>query len=313
MAENVCHYGAKGDGINDDTEAIHTAKNVALAGDTVFFPTGRYRITSPIIIDKPLTLRGEGTDAYYYGFFGDSYYVGVKDAGSVIVSDMNDGAIIDHTTSGYATLRVIDLHLKGEGDDKRKTVGIQIGAIDQGQFATISGVRLSNFKTGIALLNVQNTKIDDVWAFGCSIGADLGPGVCANTFVNFNASGCDYGVLLGGAVNTFIGGAVQSTRKTGFVVSGEENSLRGIYFENPEAEYAIDVLRGADNTVIDSCHYSMTGHDNVRIGSMWCRVFAGKYADTLTILGDRTQVIGPWSGKIIDDPAHATVYLSPLQ
>jgi hypothetical protein len=46
---NVQHYGAVGDGKNDDTEAIQRAVN-SDAG-AIYFPKGVYRITQPIVID----------------------------------------------------------------------------------------------------------------------------------------------------------------------------------------------------------------------------------------------------------------------
>lgn len=44
---NVLDYGAKGDGVNDDTAAIQAAVDAA-NGDFVFFPNGTYRITNSI-------------------------------------------------------------------------------------------------------------------------------------------------------------------------------------------------------------------------------------------------------------------------
>ena len=46
---NVQHYGAVGDGKNDDTEAIQRAVNTGAGA--IYFPKGLYQITQPIVID----------------------------------------------------------------------------------------------------------------------------------------------------------------------------------------------------------------------------------------------------------------------
>lgn len=58
---NVKEYGAKGDLVADDTAAIQSAANFALSsGSTLFFPPGRYLISSSLIIPSALTIKGSG-------------------------------------------------------------------------------------------------------------------------------------------------------------------------------------------------------------------------------------------------------------
>jgi len=47
---DVFAYGAKGDGVADDTAAIQAAMDSRTAGGTVMFPAGTYKITAPISI-----------------------------------------------------------------------------------------------------------------------------------------------------------------------------------------------------------------------------------------------------------------------
>src|SRR6185436_13166117 len=54
---SVKDHGALGDGRADDTRAIQAAVNAAL-GNALFFPPGKYKITSPIRILGGLTITG---------------------------------------------------------------------------------------------------------------------------------------------------------------------------------------------------------------------------------------------------------------
>lgn len=46
-------YGARGDGTTDDTAAIQAALNTATLGVTLYFPSGTYKISSPLVIPNP--------------------------------------------------------------------------------------------------------------------------------------------------------------------------------------------------------------------------------------------------------------------
>jgi len=56
---NVKDYGAVGDGVTDDTQAIQNAINAVEEGGTVYLPYGRYLISSTIVCKTAFELRGE--------------------------------------------------------------------------------------------------------------------------------------------------------------------------------------------------------------------------------------------------------------
>jgi hypothetical protein len=62
---NVKWFGAKGDGVTDDTAAIQAALNTinALGGGTLFFPRGTYIISAYLTLPKNITVKGEGKNA----------------------------------------------------------------------------------------------------------------------------------------------------------------------------------------------------------------------------------------------------------
>lgn len=61
MTTNVKNFGAKGDGITDDTTAIQNAINFIKNSSYIselYFPPGEYVITSPLLIDFALNVKG---------------------------------------------------------------------------------------------------------------------------------------------------------------------------------------------------------------------------------------------------------------
>lgn len=69
-------FGAVGDGVTDDSDAIQNAINALPNGGIVFFPTGRYRVTKTLTIKvSNITLLGasrDGAEIYTDTTFGDT-------------------------------------------------------------------------------------------------------------------------------------------------------------------------------------------------------------------------------------------------
>ncbi|GAA5075424.1 glycosyl hydrolase family 28-related protein [Lysobacter panacisoli] len=67
---SVKDFGAEGDGVTDDTLAITNALDFCNTGNarTLFFPPGTYCISTNILIQRPLSLKGSG--AGYPGYVG---------------------------------------------------------------------------------------------------------------------------------------------------------------------------------------------------------------------------------------------------
>jgi len=68
VSENILDYGAVGDGITDDTEALKNAISACEESTAVFIPAGTYLITDRIDIRKSIVLRGAGPDQTFLKF-----------------------------------------------------------------------------------------------------------------------------------------------------------------------------------------------------------------------------------------------------
>ena len=61
---SVMKYGATGDGVTDDTDAINAAIAAIGTDETLFFPAGTYNVDDTITIDKSINVQMDGTLSY---------------------------------------------------------------------------------------------------------------------------------------------------------------------------------------------------------------------------------------------------------
>lgn len=71
---NVKNFGAKGDGVTDDTVAIQLSVTAASSGQTIFFPKGKYVLTDPIVISSDVSMQGDSCDSVEI----DCQYTGIQ-------------------------------------------------------------------------------------------------------------------------------------------------------------------------------------------------------------------------------------------
>lgn len=94
---NVKDYGAKGDGLTDDTDAIQAAidavtnttfattwpsgtKSYVKGGGVVYLPPGRYRTTKGLLLGQHVRIQGSSTRGYFYPNTADT-------TGTLIIAD----------------------------------------------------------------------------------------------------------------------------------------------------------------------------------------------------------------------------------
>jgi polygalacturonase len=155
---NVKDYGAKGDGVTDDANAIQAAVNAAPSGSTVYLPAGTYRVR--------------------YNAYGDYTSVRLKsnitflmDTASVIKLDANSSAyyrVIDINNS--TNVRVEGGTIQGDRDNHTGTGG------EQGY-----GIRVWNSSN----VTIYGVKVRKCWGDGIDI-----EGYPPNTSSNIVVDSC---------------------------------------------------------------------------------------------------------------------------
>lgn len=97
QAFNVLDYGAKGDGVTDDTEAIQRTLDAATNNSIVIVPGGTYKFTSAISVpQRNITIQGMGQECSVFKYTGSTF---------------SNGFEIDTLGEGY--IRIFDLGIKG--------------------------------------------------------------------------------------------------------------------------------------------------------------------------------------------------------
>lgn len=194
---SVKDFGAVGDGVADDTDAINKAIAVMpTTGGTVLFPRGVYRTTSTIVMERAgLSFNGAGASLRVgYSNAGGVLDVGVgKHEGATrIVADFTSGPVIRVQNAGQ-TIR----DLVVDASDTRRLAalstnyGIHIESLDASGAATkgflIEQVRVINQPShGIVAINdiassrIDMVDVDNVWGHGIFVSGGV---LTGRTFV----------------------------------------------------------------------------------------------------------------------------------
>lgn len=120
---DVTNYGAKGDGVTDDTAAIQAAIAAAVAGGIVYLPIGVYRITAPLVLQVPDTsVVGAGRDCTTIKMDAPSLpnFNTSFDSGAT-------GYAIQYASHGVVRCRVADLTIDGQYRNRPGGTGANVG------------------------------------------------------------------------------------------------------------------------------------------------------------------------------------------
>ena len=152
---SVKSFGAKGDGVNDDTQffidAINEIGGEYSKGGTLFIPRGKYRITNTIFIPSNVNVLGEGRSTYFSSINDN--------IGTTILFDCNDiekpcFSFIGKTNTGAY---VYDYSVSGEELDN--------GVIKQTTSASLKNLTIyssNNHNVGVVFSGAPLSTIEDV-------------------------------------------------------------------------------------------------------------------------------------------------------
>lgn len=211
---NVKGYGAVGDGVTDDSDAVQLAVSTASAS-LVYFPPGTYRVTKQIVIRRSTMVTGAGRGATKVVRSGAVAEV-FKASGGNVIADMwvahdgtttaTSGALVEYAWSG-----LVDDPENAFAIHRVKVSDGYDGIYTHGTSSTSSVVRVviddiigqAQRHAHIKIEESGDARISNVWIDGYVNGvAGNGIGIYLSNFVegvtmtNVEQFGCQYGLLM---------------------------------------------------------------------------------------------------------------------
>lgn len=153
---NVKDYGAKGDGVTDDTNAIKAVLNTLVGGvgGIVYFPFGTYIVSETIMVGGNVTICGDGV-------FNTILKLADNSNCDVISNDEN-------TVMYYVSIH--DIGIDGNAKNNLSGSGILLHNVSDSQ---IYNVRIANFKKDGIHLTANDYSLSPM-IFNCYIRGDDG-------------------------------------------------------------------------------------------------------------------------------------------
>lgn len=238
---NVSEYGAIGDGVTDDRDALNTLLNsTAPTGSTIYFPPGTYLISSNIsIVDKQFT------------------FIGVQ---SIIKTTSNISIFtISSTTTAASKFKIQDLIFKGN-DGTTSQIGLNFSD-NSGSFL-ITNCSFTDFGgSGIAVANTETSDqlggiVSTCKFYSNNIGVNL-----LNRGEYVQIVTCDFISNIKGilsiAGNSFITGCNINYNTTGIETDSGANNGHNIISDcniNHNSSYSLNIQNTTLYMTISDCH-----------------------------------------------------------
>ena len=259
---NVKAYGAKGDGVTDDTAAIQAAINAAFTGGQmrVYLPAGKYKITSPLLLTTSTNASVDGQrwwDGHGVEIFGDSRSTSIivktgsgtyTEPSSVTHENAAEtafmqGSPIDSVLvlSGLGTgVHVHDIYVKNES-----TASPSYGIYGSRSRTTIERVNVNTKSRGINLYAFFN-RLSDI-RYNCAEKAlIIGQGT-SSTIEQMFVSSCANPYEINSSYTNVNNMAADGCTGTIYDLSGLGLVLNACGSESPDCDYYIKV---GDNSAI---------------------------------------------------------------
>ena len=268
---DVTEYGAVGDGVTDDTDAVVAAVNAAEEnlGGVVYLPAGQYVLTSTIEISvSSITLLGDGTSP-----------IAERSDGSVL--HIRHAGIGIDVLSTAAAVKVTGLHLYGAGTDTEHVAHVGV-MLRGGERHLLENLTTSRFSTaGYCFDKTQNTEVRACGSYMNKWGYWIVNASRNIRFFNCNATFADKGSYLNTAETAMVADA--RAMKVGFAtnpVGVTQQTYSPQYLATPSAitateciwerygdsDYVLELLEGYDRFVFDTVEMIRANVAVVRIG-----------------------------------------------
>lgn len=266
---NVKAYGAKGDGVSNDTPAIQATISAAVAsgGGVVYLPPGTYLCSQTISIDR-------STNSTRVSLIGSG-------SGSTILKYSGSGTLIDVIGNGssvndnYLSFQIIS------GLELTTTGAVQGKGVSLYQLALIrlADLRISGFDTGLYINGVEHSEFNAIsfrWnnkgIYATS--TDLVTLTCPNNLTFYSChigSNSVYGALFEFSTTVnFVGGSIENNGTNAGTTGSASNW--GIKFRN--AGYQGGVACNLFGVYLES---------NAGAADLWCENTAWETVDNASI------------------------------
>jgi hypothetical protein len=261
---SVKDFGAKGDGVTDDTAAIQAAFNaVPVRGGAVYFPSGRY-----IVSDQILLPNRNPTYKVQIIICGESASSASDDVGSAVVYTGTTGAlfqglgVLGTDTSRRSQLRVCNIQIYGSrpnGDLTNTSIGFKLQTATTISF---DNVLINGFDIGIEANGFNYYSNYNLVKFRRCRRGFVGSTQNGNTFSNCSFStidersiSLDFAGFQTNIIGCWFEGAVTTPRAQGeiFISRSQNVNITNCYFESSPTNAYIVVSRDSDVQRAGTC------------------------------------------------------------
>jgi hypothetical protein len=241
---NVFSYGAHGDGVTDDTQAIQSAINAAEAGNgTVFFPAGKFIISAPLSITSSVTVQGIGYQSAGTNFIttnGGAFLVpesALHGCSCIIQTNPSQSIFVANTTE---TVQFLDLELfyATLATPFSGAAGISISGGNSSSL--MRDIFIQGADRGIVVVDSAAWVVDNVFIYNSQTYGILEDGTAANssgweiincTFATGTGSNYSHIILLGGGGGQIVGNKLNAAG------NGTQSLMNGIAIAPSASHY----------------------------------------------------------------------------
>lgn len=267
-------FGAKGDGVTDDTASVQAALNaVPAGGGELFAPTGVYKITSTLQVKQQNTaIVGPGGG----GSSGGVQFLYTPTSGALFQIGSFDADLDYSSAPAGGGLRLENLNLRGSYDATAASppASTAIGVLDyEGGGLLFKNVTIDRFYRGVWGAASDVNHLQNVTLSRCEYGLDIRVRSDQQTYQHLYVVGCYVGVRLNG---------VQVAKFD-----------RCLFVDNISDDVQLEGGSGSESDVISGSPYTSgvptVGTQSVTLDTCWFEVYRDKFGGSAWPRGQPTK------------------------